>query len=171
MKKNNWIKIVILSVMAIFSVCFVAILGISAFDNGSDDERAKVDTDANISTIVAGTSWAASTQTMLAMPPTSTREPLATPTISSSATVTYTMTFASTFTSIPTNTIVVLATQPQATQASGGACSCSGDLYNCSSFSSYSGAKSCFDHCISLGVGDIHRLDHDNDGKPCESLR
>lgn len=49
-------------------------------------------------------------------------------------------------------------------------CDCSGDIYNCSSFTSHHQAQSCFNYCISIGRGDIHKLDQDNDGLVCESL-
>lgn len=47
-------------------------------------------------------------------------------------------------------------------------CACVADLYNCPAFSSSSAAQACFDFCVSQGVGDIHRLDLDNDGLACE---
>lgn len=49
-------------------------------------------------------------------------------------------------------------------------CDCSGDIYNCSHFSTHAEAQACYEHCKSLGRGDIHRLDGDNDGIACESL-
>lgn len=52
--------------------------------------------------------------------------------------------------------------QPQAV------CRCDGDAYNCSSFSRHSTAQACFNYCLSVGAGDIHRLDRDNDGSVCE---
>jgi uncharacterized protein YraI len=51
-----------------------------------------------------------------------------------------------------------------------GVCSCSGDLYNCDDFGTHAAAQACFDYCRSLGHGDVHRLDRDNDGVACESL-
>jgi hypothetical protein len=49
-------------------------------------------------------------------------------------------------------------------------CDCSGDSYNCSSFSTHRQAQACYNYCISQGRGDIHRLDGDNDGVACENL-
>lgn len=49
-------------------------------------------------------------------------------------------------------------------------CSCSGNLYNCADFSSHASAQACYNYCISIGRGDIHKLDGDNDGSACESL-
>jgi endonuclease YncB( thermonuclease family) len=49
-------------------------------------------------------------------------------------------------------------------------CSCSGNLYNCSNFSTHSQAQACYEYCISQGAGDVHRLDGDSDGSACESL-
>ena len=50
------------------------------------------------------------------------------------------------------------------------ACDCSGDIYDCSDFSTHAEAQACYEYCKSLGREDIHRLDRDNDGKVCESL-
>ena len=61
-------------------------------------------------------------------------------------------------------------TPPPATQPSASVCDCSGNIYNCSDFSTHAAAQSCYEYCLSLGVGDIHRLDGDNDGIACESL-
>jgi len=47
---------------------------------------------------------------------------------------------------------------------------CSYDRYNCSDFSTQAAAQACYNYCMSLGYGDIHRLDGDNDGIACESL-
>jgi len=49
-------------------------------------------------------------------------------------------------------------------------CDCSGNVYNCSDFGTHAQAQACHDYCISLGCGDIHKLDRDNDGLACESL-
>ncbi|MDY6877335.1 MAG: excalibur calcium-binding domain-containing protein [Chloroflexota bacterium] len=49
-------------------------------------------------------------------------------------------------------------------------CDCSGDLYNCTNFTTHAQAQACYNYCISLGRGDIHKLDRDNDGIACESL-
>jgi hypothetical protein len=63
------------------------------------------------------------------------------------------------------------APQPaQPTPAPAPVCDCSGDLYNCSSFSTHRAAQACFDYCVGQGRGDIHRLDRNNDGIVCESL-
>ena len=52
----------------------------------------------------------------------------------------------------------------------GCSCSCSGDLYNCSDFSSHYSAQQCYECCMDKGYGDVHNLDGDNDGSACESL-
>lgn len=49
-------------------------------------------------------------------------------------------------------------------------CDCSGNKYNCGDFSTHAKAQSCFDYCISIGVGDINELDRDGDRLVCESL-
>lgn len=51
-----------------------------------------------------------------------------------------------------------------------GPCSCEADTLNCSDFKTQTEAQACFDFCVSQGVGDIHRLDQNNDGVACESL-
>lgn len=68
-------------------------------------------------------------------------------------------------TSVPTRIPTVAPTSPPAA-----VCSCSGNLYNCSDFSTHAQAQSCYNYCVSLGYGDVHRLDGDNDGVACESL-
>jgi hypothetical protein len=47
-------------------------------------------------------------------------------------------------------------------------CSCSADRYSCSHFTSQAAAQACYRYCISMGKGDIHKLDHDHDGLACE---
>jgi len=47
-------------------------------------------------------------------------------------------------------------------------CSCSGNIYNCEDFSTREEAQACYDYCKSLGRGDIHDLDRDDDGIACE---
>lgn len=79
----------------------------------------------------------------------------------------------------PLPTLALLPTQPS-TGSSGGlggsggssgdaVCSCAGNLYNCADFSTHASAQACFDYCISIGRGDVHRLDRDNDGSACEN--
>jgi len=51
-----------------------------------------------------------------------------------------------------------------------GPCDCSGDIYDCSDFSTHAEAQACYEYCKSLGRGDVHRLDGNNDGIACESL-
>lgn len=47
---------------------------------------------------------------------------------------------------------------------------CSSNSYNCSDFNTQKKAQEVYDYCVSLGYGDIHDLDRDNDGEVCESL-
>lgn len=49
-------------------------------------------------------------------------------------------------------------------------CNCSGNIYDCADFPTQAAAQACYEYCLSLGAGDIHRLDGDNDGTACESL-
>ena len=68
-------------------------------------------------------------------------------------------------------TLAPLPTQAPSGGSTGNApCSCSGNLYNCSDFSSHASAQACYNYCKSIGRGDVHRLDGDNDGSACESL-
>lgn len=61
-------------------------------------------------------------------------------------------------------------TSPPAGQSA--VCSCAGDTYNCGDFGgSWSAAQACFNYCQSHGAGDIHRLDGNNDGSACDSLK
>ncbi len=71
----------------------------------------------------------------------------------------------------PTNTPAPPPPPPIPTPAPPSApavCDCSGDLYNCSDFATHSEAQACFDHCKSLGRGDIHRLDRNHNDLACE---
>ncbi len=47
-------------------------------------------------------------------------------------------------------------------------CDCSGPDLDCPDFADPSTAQDCFDHCWSLGLRDIYRLDRDGDGLVCE---
>jgi micrococcal nuclease len=69
-------------------------------------------------------------------------------------------------TPVPTSAPAVVPTSPPPAAV----CDCSGNLYNCSDFSTHAQAQACYEYCISQGRGDIHRLDADNDGIACESL-
>lgn len=75
----------------------------------------------------------------------------------------------------PTSTTPPVAqpTQPPAVAppAAAPVCVCTHDAYNCSSFARQSQAQACYNYCREQGRGDIHRLDRDNDGRACESLR
>jgi len=122
------------------------------------------------------------------VPPTPTRVP-PTP-IPATATPTYT------FTPVPTLVPTLLPPTPTATSqptstpassfasgsassissnssfASGSAsilsCSCSADIYDCSDFINPSSATACFSYCGSVGAGDIHQLDDNQNGVACE---
>jgi|GEM_PF-2684357 len=47
---------------------------------------------------------------------------------------------------------------------------CSYNAYNCTDFSNWYEANEVYNYCISIGAGDIHDLDRDNDGA-CDSLK
>lgn len=71
-------------------------------------------------------------------------------------------------------TLVVLPTLAPPSSGGGGgsaACNCSGPDLDCKDFSSHASAQACHDYCMSQGLGDLFRLDgNDNDGLACESL-
>jgi uncharacterized membrane protein YgcG len=56
--------------------------------------------------------------------------------------------------------------------SSGGTCDCSGNVYNCSDFSTPSQAQACHDYCMGVTGRDIHNLDggRSPNGLACESL-
>lgn len=70
---------------------------------------------------------------------------------------------------VPTTAKPIYTSTP-AIGTSGGVCDCSGNIYNCDDFSTQREAQECFDYCLSRGLGDIHKLDADNDGIACENL-
>lgn len=84
------------------------------------------------------------------------------------ATPTHTLqpTHTQTATPSPTDTPQPTATQTQQPAV----CACTGNLYNCSDFTTQAQAQACFDHCVEQGAGDIHKLDNNDDGVACESL-
>lgn len=63
-----------------------------------------------------------------------------------------------------------MPTAPGQSGGDGEVCKCTGNIYNCDDFTTEAQAQACYNYCISLGKGDIHRLDRDNDGRACESL-
>ena len=68
---------------------------------------------------------------------------------------------------VPTDRSTAPKTTTERSLSSGSSsapCSCSADTVNCKD----SGAKACYDYCISQGKGDVHKLDADKDGIPCE---
>jgi phosphatidylserine/phosphatidylglycerophosphate/cardiolipin synthase-like enzyme len=73
-------------------------------------------------------------------------------------------------TAAPATPAPTLTPAPTPTTPPSGPCACTGNLYNCSDFSSQRGAQACYDWCVSQGAGDVHQLDSDRDGVACESL-
>lgn len=59
---------------------------------------------------------------------------------------------------------------PVGTTSPTGQYDCSGNIYNCSSFTTHAEAQSAFDYCFTQVGTDIHKLDADNNGVACESL-
>lgn len=90
------------------------------------------------------------------------RQPTSTETAPATTTPTMTATATATATSTATATVTATATATP--------CVCSGDLYNCPDFATQAQAQRCYDHCWSLGMGDVHHLDADGDAVACEGL-
>jgi micrococcal nuclease len=61
-------------------------------------------------------------------------------------------------------------TEPPPTLAPDEICGCSGNLYQCSDFSTHNEAQACHDYCFTVVGFDIHGLDGNDDGQACESL-
>jgi hypothetical protein len=70
----------------------------------------------------------------------------------------------------PPTAVPTTAPPPPTSPPPAPVCDCSGNIYNCGDFGTHAAAQACYEYCLSLGVGDIHRLDGDNDGVACESL-
>jgi hypothetical protein len=64
----------------------------------------------------------------------------------------------------------IMATEAAWEEKQRGVCSCLYNKYDCSDFSTQDEAQECYDFCREAGVGDIHRLDDDEDGIACELL-
>ena len=47
-------------------------------------------------------------------------------------------------------------------------CDCSGNHLNCPDFGTHASAQACYEYCISIGRGDVHGLDRDDDGTACD---
>lgn len=167
----------IAGIISLCCICSVASIGIYLFDNGisSTPTAQVVIPEVNFSTIIAQTAAAAQTQTIVAMPPLPQATATLIPSTDTLPTATIFIFKLQTEVSQPTeflystNTPYALATQTMP-PAGGDVCSCSGDTLNCSDFSTHASAQACFNYCISIGAGDIHRLDSNNDGDACESL-
>jgi len=103
------------------------------------------------------------------LPPTPTRTPTptSTPTITPTRTRTRTSTPTLTRTRVPTSTNTPTPTRTTVPPA---VCDCSYNRYNCPDFDYQWQAQQCFDYCWDLRGFDVHKLDSDHDGIPCESL-
>lgn len=112
----------------------------------------------DLSILIAQTSSAAQTQTMISAPFTFTPFSYFTATYMPPATL------APTWTPIPTNTLLVLPTQETISGDPNSQCVCTQDVYNCGDPLE----QICFNYCNAAGYGDIHRLDGDNNGLACD---
>ncbi|MBL8062562.1 MAG: excalibur calcium-binding domain-containing protein [Anaerolineales bacterium] len=179
--KNSTTGIIILSGGFICAMCCIGTAFINLIDISSISPNPVSTSPQTIplETVIFQTVSAAQAQTSAASTTTPVPSPLPTEVLASTITVEATATLfifeLQTNVAQPTdyvfetNTPFVFSTQPVITSIAGG-CSCSSDTLNCSDFSTHESAQSCFDHCISVGAGDIHRLDEDNDGVACEGL-
>lgn len=158
--------IISLVLICVICVCVIGLVFFPSTDGTSTSTPTAV-TILDPAIIIANTSSAAQTQTRIAEPFTST------PFSYFTATYMPPVTLAPTWTPFPTNTPLVLSIQAiiiPSGNNSGGACACSGDTLNCKDFSSHAEAQACYSYCASQGMGDIHKLDENNDGNACESL-
>ena len=162
-KRNNRIRIILVGIVFIFCIACACLLAFSEIVNPTNGTPT---TTSNISTSIVQTAifilpTVAVTSTNL---PTLTKPPTGIP--STTPTVTNTVIFILPAITTTSTLIFILPTNPP---AGGSTCSCSGNTYNCSDFSSHSSAQACFTYCVQQGAGDIHKLDRDNDGLACEN--
>lgn len=151
---NVIIFIVSLILICIISVCCI---GVIFSGTGEGASTPTVEATQDISIIIANTSSAAKTQTMIFAPPTSTPFLYPTPTL-------FIVTMAPSFTPIPTQTpFVPSSLQPPPDLSN--QCVCTADTYNCGDPLE----QTCFNYCNAQGYGDIHRLDNNNNGIACDN--
>jgi hypothetical protein len=151
--------------ISILLVCLISVccIGVIFTDPGAITSTPTTETQNDINVIIVNTSSAAQTQTMIFAPPSST------PVIFDTPTMLPPVTFAPTWTPIPTQTPFVFV--PQGIAPANATCSCNGDTLNCSNFNSHQAAQDCFNTCMAQSMGDIHKLDENNDGNACEGLQ
>lgn len=149
---------IIFIVICFLAICCIGILFINPTPTAPTVTSAP---QMNIQNIIASTAASAQTQTMVSAPITNTPVILETPTL-------FIITIAPSFTPYPSITPFILA--DQSAPITGSVCSCTSDTLNCSDFSTHKSAQECFDSCMAQGVGDIHKLDQNNDGAACENL-
>lgn len=164
-------------------ICFGCIIFLSALGGGfilSTPSPAPVQvlyTPPPMSTVIALTYSAATTQTAMVSSPVPLPSATLAPAIENIPTATIFIFQLQTDVAQPTeyiystNTPFTLATQSLPIPPQSSVCSCSGDTLNCGDFSTHSQAQACYDYCVSLGQGDVHNIDgNDKDGLACESL-
>jgi hypothetical protein len=164
-------KTIITLVISLFLLCFITACCIGVIFSQNEDPSTKTRTDPIplstdfLPTYIAATYSAASTQTRIAEPFTST------PFIYNSPVpvITSTYSYLPTLTPIPSNTPFVL-TSPTLYFTGDSDCPCTGDLLDCKDFQTHQQAQACYNKCLAAGVGDIHRIDQEGDGQACESL-
>lgn len=64
----------------------------------------------------------------------------------------------------PTQPTELVPTEPPSAEV----CDCSGNHLNCPDFGTHSSAQACYEYCKSIGRGDVHGLDRDDDGTACD---
>jgi len=166
-RRNNWFMIL----GCIFGICLAGMgLLICAALLPPIDATPTPTATLKVEAIIQATQMAFTTTALFTSTnlPTLTRPPTAIPSL----------------TLVPTNTVIfVLPTRAPATQlptsvvipinppSSGNTtCSCSGDDLNCADFFTDEDAQACMEYCISIGAGDIHKLDGDNNGLACDGV-
>lgn len=151
-------------------ICIIVVccLGVLFLPTGENPATPTPEAGLSIEQIIGLTSSAAQAQTLAAS------SPIPAPTLAALQTVPPTASAIPLInTPLPvfeTQTPITFSTLAPA-QPIGGQCACDGDSLNCSNFSSQAEAQVCFNFCIAQGAGDIHKLDENNDGVACESLR
>jgi hypothetical protein len=75
-----------------------------------------------------------------------------------------------TWTAVPESAQPPPTAEPTSEPAPAVVCDCSGNIYNCSNFTTQGAAQACFAYCWQTVGRDVHGLDGDSDGIACESL-
>jgi len=165
--KNNTVIIILTILFVVVCICLAALFILKGDIISRLNPPTPINTSLPVQTIIALTANVASTQTAMAPSPTPFPSFTTVPPLEIVPTATLYVYL--------TETPFIFPTQPPPTLQPTLAppvevCSCSGDIFKCTDFSSHSSAQACYNYCASIGKGDIHKLDNDGDGLACESL-